>query len=79
MKSEAKFVLLIEKEATFQRLLDSQFYSKCGPSILITVNTLHTQLTKTIIVYLLLREKDTLTSIHERWSNAYGNFSRFLS
>ncbi|XP_065843002.1 meiotic recombination protein SPO11-like isoform X2 [Oscarella lobularis] len=36
MKSEAKFVLLIEKEATFQRLLDSQFYSKCGPSILIT-------------------------------------------
>ncbi|KAM8946280.1 meiotic recombination protein SPO11 [Pelodytes ibericus] len=36
MRSQAKFVLIIEKDATFQRLLDDDFCSTFGPCILIT-------------------------------------------
>ncbi|KAM5135860.1 meiotic recombination protein SPO11 [Mantella aurantiaca] len=36
MRSHARFVLIIEKDATFQRLLDDDFCGKCGPCILIT-------------------------------------------
>ncbi|KAM4623140.1 meiotic recombination protein SPO11-like [Discoglossus pictus] len=34
--TRAKFILIIEKDATFQRCLDDDFCSKCGPCILIT-------------------------------------------
>uniref|UniRef100_A0A8C5QTU4 DNA topoisomerase (ATP-hydrolyzing) n=1 Tax=Leptobrachium leishanense TaxID=445787 RepID=A0A8C5QTU4_9ANUR len=36
MYSQAKFVLIIEKDATFQRLLDDDFCNTVGPGILIT-------------------------------------------
>ncbi|CAN2389875.1 double-strand break repair involved in meiotic recombination [Pristimantis euphronides] len=36
LRSAARFVLIIEKDATFQRLLDDDFCGKCGPCILIT-------------------------------------------
>ncbi|XP_075427746.1 meiotic recombination protein SPO11 isoform X2 [Ascaphus truei] len=36
MNTRAKFVLIIEKDATFQRLLDDDFCSRLGPCILIT-------------------------------------------
>ncbi|XP_018416176.1 PREDICTED: meiotic recombination protein SPO11 [Nanorana parkeri] len=36
MRTQARFVLIIEKDATFQRLLDDDFCGKCGPCILIT-------------------------------------------
>ncbi|KAM3921792.1 meiotic recombination protein SPO11 [Leptodactylus fuscus] len=36
LRSAAHFVLIIEKDATFQRLLDDDFCGKCGPCILIT-------------------------------------------
>lgn len=35
--SSAKFVLIVEKDATFQRLLDDGFCTKLSPCILITV------------------------------------------
>lgn len=35
--SSAKFVLIVEKDATFQRLLDDDFCSKLSPCIIITV------------------------------------------
>lgn len=35
--SSAKFVLIVEKDATFQRLLDDGFCSKLSPCIMITV------------------------------------------
>ncbi|KAG9332550.1 hypothetical protein JZ751_014648, partial [Albula glossodonta] len=34
--SDAKFVLIVEKDATFQRLLDDEFCSRLAPCILIT-------------------------------------------
>ncbi|KFP82876.1 Meiotic recombination protein SPO11, partial [Acanthisitta chloris] len=34
--SHAKFVLIVEKDATFQRLLDDDFFSKVSPCIMIT-------------------------------------------
>lgn len=34
--SEAKYILVIEKEATYQRLIDVKLTTKCGPCILIT-------------------------------------------
>lgn len=37
MQSKAKFVLVIEKDATFQKLLDDNIFTKLGPCILITV------------------------------------------
>ncbi|XP_062507058.1 meiotic recombination protein SPO11-like isoform X2 [Corticium candelabrum] len=36
ISSSARFVLVIEKEATFQRLLDDKFCEKFGPCIIIT-------------------------------------------
>ncbi|XP_077109255.1 meiotic recombination protein SPO11 isoform X1 [Ranitomeya variabilis] len=36
LRTSARFVLIIEKDATFQRLLDDDFCGKCGPCILIT-------------------------------------------
>ncbi|XP_040187152.1 meiotic recombination protein SPO11 [Rana temporaria] len=36
MRTQARFVLIIEKDATLQRLLDDDFCGKCGPCILIT-------------------------------------------
>ncbi|XP_072270329.1 meiotic recombination protein SPO11 isoform X2 [Pyxicephalus adspersus] len=36
MRTQARFALIIEKDATFQRLLDDDFCGKCGPCILIT-------------------------------------------
>lgn len=38
IKSSAKFVLVIEKDATFQKLLNDEAPRKLGPCILITVN-----------------------------------------
>lgn len=35
--SSAKFVLIVEKDATFQRLLDDDFCTKLSPCIMITV------------------------------------------
>ncbi|XP_017929218.1 meiotic recombination protein SPO11 [Manacus vitellinus] len=34
--SHAKFVLIVEKDATFQRLLDDDFFSKVSPCIMVT-------------------------------------------
>ncbi|KAM4691971.1 meiotic recombination protein SPO11 [Rhinophrynus dorsalis] len=36
MTTQAKFILIIEKDATFQRLLDDDFCDRSGPCILIT-------------------------------------------
>jgi len=36
MKTCAKYILLIEKEATFARLLNDRYYEKYGPCILVT-------------------------------------------
>ncbi|XP_056404943.1 meiotic recombination protein SPO11 isoform X3 [Hyla sarda] len=36
LRTVARFILIIEKDATFQRLLDDDFCGKCGPCILIT-------------------------------------------
>ena len=36
--SSAKFVLIVEKDATFQRLLDDDFCTKLRPCIIITVS-----------------------------------------
>lgn len=35
--SSAKFVMIVEKDATFQRLLDDDFCAKLSPCIIITV------------------------------------------
>lgn len=35
--SSAQFVLIVEKDATFQRLLDDDFCAKLSPCIMITV------------------------------------------
>lgn len=35
--SSAKFVMIVEKDATFQRLLDDDFCTKLSPCIIITV------------------------------------------
>ncbi|KAG9474662.1 hypothetical protein GDO78_004785 [Eleutherodactylus coqui] len=36
LRTAARYILIIEKDATFQRLLDDDFCGKCGPCILIT-------------------------------------------
>ncbi|NWV44618.1 SPO11 protein, partial [Grantiella picta] len=36
LNSHAKFMLIVEKDATFQRLLDDDFFSKVSPCIMIT-------------------------------------------
>ncbi|NP_001008200.1 meiotic recombination protein SPO11 [Xenopus tropicalis] len=36
LSTQAKFILIIEKDATFQRLLDDNFCARSGPCILIT-------------------------------------------
>ncbi|NWQ60097.1 SPO11 protein, partial [Neopipo cinnamomea] len=36
LTSHAKFVLIVEKDATFQRLLDDDFFTKVSPCIMIT-------------------------------------------
>ncbi|XP_075032590.1 meiotic recombination protein SPO11 [Mixophyes fleayi] len=36
LRTCARFVLIIEKDASFQRLLDDDFCRKCGPCILVT-------------------------------------------
>jgi DNA topoisomerase VI subunit A len=36
-KSEAEFVLVVEKDAIFQKLLDEEALDRLGPCILITV------------------------------------------
>uniref|UniRef100_A0A8C3QR28 DNA topoisomerase (ATP-hydrolyzing) n=1 Tax=Cyanoderma ruficeps TaxID=181631 RepID=A0A8C3QR28_9PASS len=36
LTSHAKFILIVEKDATFQRLLDDDFFSKVSPCIMIT-------------------------------------------
>lgn len=38
--SSAKFVMIVEKDATFQRLLDDDFCTKLSPCIMITVRLL---------------------------------------
>ena len=38
--SSAKFVMIVEKDATFQRLLDDNFCTKLSPCIMITVGSL---------------------------------------
>ncbi len=38
IESDAKFLLIVEKDAIFQKLLDSDFLKKFPPSILITVS-----------------------------------------
>ena len=38
MHSDAKFVLVIEKEASFQRLMDDNVLQKLHPCIVITVS-----------------------------------------
>ena len=37
MHSDAKYVLLVEKEASFQKLNDDGIVEKLGPCVLITV------------------------------------------
>ena len=39
INSAAKFVLIVEKEASFQRLLDDNILQKLYPCIVITVST----------------------------------------
>jgi len=39
MHSDAKFVLVVEKEASFQRLMDDNVLQKLHPCIVITVST----------------------------------------
>ena len=39
MLSDAKFVLVVEKEASFQRLMDDNVLQKLHPCIVITVST----------------------------------------
>lgn len=41
LTSHAKFILIVEKDATFQRLLDDDFFNKVSPCIMITVCTLY--------------------------------------
>ncbi|EOB08052.1 Meiotic recombination protein SPO11, partial [Anas platyrhynchos] len=41
LNSHAKFILIVEKDATFQRLLDDDFCIKLSPCIMITVCNLH--------------------------------------
>ncbi|KAM4033679.1 meiotic recombination protein SPO11 isoform 3-T6 [Anomaloglossus baeobatrachus] len=36
LRTSARFIMIIEKDATFQRVLDDNFCGKCGPCILIT-------------------------------------------
>ncbi|NXO38482.1 SPO11 protein, partial [Locustella ochotensis] len=36
LNSHAKFILIVEKDATFQRLLDDDFFNKVSPCIMIT-------------------------------------------
>ncbi len=38
IESDAKFLLIVEKDAIFQKVLDSDFFKKFPPSILITVS-----------------------------------------
>jgi len=38
MHSDAKFVLVVEKEASFQRLMDDNVLQKLNPCIVITVS-----------------------------------------
>ena len=38
MVTHADFILVVEKDATFQKLLDAKFCEKLHPCILITVN-----------------------------------------
>ena len=38
MHSDAKFVLVVEKEASFQRLMDDNVLQKLHPCIVITVS-----------------------------------------
>ena len=40
LQSNAKFVLVVEKDATFQKLLDDNIYDKLPPCIIITVSSL---------------------------------------
>ena len=37
LHTEAHLVLIVEKDATFQKILSEDFVSKCGKIILITV------------------------------------------
>jgi DNA topoisomerase VI subunit A len=38
LESSARFVLLVEKDATFQKLLDEGILDRLGPCVLITVS-----------------------------------------
>jgi len=38
LESIARFVLLVEKDATFQKLLDEGILDRLGPCVLITVS-----------------------------------------
>jgi meiotic recombination protein SPO11 len=38
VESSARFVLLVEKDATFQKLLDEGMLDRLGPCVLITVS-----------------------------------------
>lgn len=37
LQSEARYVLVVEKDATFQKLLESHFLRSFGPAIMVTV------------------------------------------
>jgi hypothetical protein len=39
LESSARFVLLVEKDAAFQKLLDEGILDRLGPCLLITVST----------------------------------------
>ena len=42
MVTHADFILVVEKDATFQKLLDAKFCEKLHPCILITVSKIFT-------------------------------------
>lgn len=40
IRSNAKFVIVVEKDATFQHLLEGKIFDVLGPCIIITVSVL---------------------------------------
>lgn len=48
--TDAQYVLFVEKDATFQRLLDENVFDALGPVILITGTSMNYQKIKNIIL-----------------------------
>uniref|UniRef100_A0A2K6G234 DNA topoisomerase (ATP-hydrolyzing) n=1 Tax=Propithecus coquereli TaxID=379532 RepID=A0A2K6G234_PROCO len=59
--TDAKFVLIVEKDATFQRLLDDNFCNKMSPCIMVTLN-----IPKDSLIPLTKRDQMKLDSILKR-------------